>query len=78
MGPIGKALKDASVEECGKVRRTESEAGDTMRSCSVGTVGEDSRDAIYVRVCVMVSLALKKLHYSRLQNLGRGQNFLPF
>ncbi|KAJ7232991.1 hypothetical protein B0H12DRAFT_1028765 [Mycena haematopus] len=54
MGPISQALKNALVEEWGKVRRTDSEAGDTMRSCSVGTVGEDSRDATYVRYEMLV------------------------
>ncbi|KAJ7342463.1 hypothetical protein DFH08DRAFT_782878 [Mycena albidolilacea] len=54
IGSITKALKDAVIEEWGKVRRIDSEAGDTMRSCSVGILAEDSRDATYVRYEMLV------------------------
>lgn len=47
---VNNALKNAIVEEWGKVRRVDSEAGDTMRSCSLGLTAEDMRDATYVRV----------------------------
>ncbi|KAJ7362705.1 hypothetical protein DFH08DRAFT_910807 [Mycena albidolilacea] len=54
IGSITKALKDAVIEEWGKVRRIDSEAEDTMRSCSVGILAEDSRDATYVRYEMLV------------------------
>lgn len=50
MGPVNRALKDAIIEEWGKVRRIDSDEGDTMRSCMMGVVAEDARDATYVRV----------------------------
>ncbi|KAJ7747990.1 hypothetical protein DFH07DRAFT_775934 [Mycena maculata] len=46
---VNAALKDVMVEEWGKVQCTDSEAGDTMWSCSLGTHAEDSRDATYVQ-----------------------------
>ncbi|KAJ7734610.1 hypothetical protein B0H16DRAFT_1327514 [Mycena metata] len=54
MAQVNSALKTATVEEWGKVRRVDSEEGDTMCSCSVGTVAEDSRDATYVRYEMLV------------------------
>ncbi|KAJ7475357.1 hypothetical protein B0H11DRAFT_2033961, partial [Mycena galericulata] len=51
MAIVNAALKNAIVEEWGKVRRVDSEAGDTMRSCSLGVTAEDARDATYVRNC---------------------------
>lgn len=53
MFPITVALRNAVIEEWGKVRRTDSEEGDTMRSCSLGTSAEDARDATYVRVSAL-------------------------
>lgn len=49
---VNAALKNALIEEWGKVRRIDSEEGDTMRSCSLGVMAEDARDATYVRVRV--------------------------
>lgn len=51
MSQVNAALKTAHIEEWGKVRRVDSDEGDTMRACSLGTIAEDSRDATYVRVC---------------------------
>jgi hypothetical protein len=50
MSQVNKALKTAQIEEWGKVRRVDSDEGDTMRACSLGTISEDSRDATCVRV----------------------------
>lgn len=47
---VTQCLKSAVVEEWGKVRRIDSEAGDTMRCSSVVSVRDDTRDATYVRV----------------------------
>ncbi|KAJ7780645.1 hypothetical protein DFH07DRAFT_729285 [Mycena maculata] len=54
MRDVTNALKKADIEEWGKVRRIDSEEGDTMRSCSLGTMAEDSRDATYVRYEMLV------------------------
>jgi hypothetical protein len=43
-------LRAAQVQEWGKLRCIDSEAGDTMRSSSLDTNRDDSRDATYVRV----------------------------
>ena len=43
-------LKDAIVEEWGKVRRVDSDAGDTMHASAFVTARDDTRDATYVRV----------------------------
>jgi hypothetical protein len=47
---IKKYLNDADVDEWGKVRRIDSDAGDIMCASSLATKHEDSRDATYVRV----------------------------
>ncbi|KAF7358560.1 hypothetical protein MSAN_01194200 [Mycena sanguinolenta] len=54
MTQVTAALRRASIEEWGKVRRIDSDAGDTMRSCSLGIVAEDARDATYVRYEMLV------------------------
>ncbi|KAJ7138978.1 hypothetical protein C8R44DRAFT_867146 [Mycena epipterygia] len=54
MAQVNTALKGAIIEEWGKVRRIDSDEGDTMRSCSLGTVAEDARDATYVRYEMLV------------------------
>ncbi|KAJ6483371.1 hypothetical protein C8R45DRAFT_830568, partial [Mycena sanguinolenta] len=51
---VNKALRTAVIDEWGKVQRVDSDEGDTMWSCSVGTVSEDSRDATFVRVCTAI------------------------
>jgi hypothetical protein len=43
-------LKNADIEEWGRVRRIDSDAGDTMRASSMIVAQDDSRDATYVRV----------------------------
>jgi hypothetical protein len=43
-------LKNASIEEWGKVRRVDSDAGDTMRASSMIVAQDDTRDATYVWV----------------------------
>ncbi|KAF7333167.1 hypothetical protein MVEN_02382500 [Mycena venus] len=62
MAAVNAALRQALVEEWGKVRRIDSEAGDTMRSCSLGIVAEDGRDATYIRYEMLVD---KNAHYPR-------------
>lgn len=47
---IRKLLKDATVQEWGKVRRVDSEEGDTIKSSSLGRKASDRRDATFVRV----------------------------
>ncbi|KAJ7136243.1 hypothetical protein C8R46DRAFT_1322470 [Mycena filopes] len=54
MVQVNSALRDAVIEEWGKVRRIDSDEGDTMRSCSLGSVAEDSRDSTHVRYEVLV------------------------
>ncbi|KAJ7745839.1 hypothetical protein DFH07DRAFT_869646 [Mycena maculata] len=54
MAQVNRALQDASVDEWGKVRRVDSDEGDTMCSCSLGTVAGDSRDATFVRYEILV------------------------
>ncbi|KAJ7504654.1 hypothetical protein B0H11DRAFT_2221389 [Mycena galericulata] len=50
MAQVTRALQDAIVEEWGKVCRIDdSDEGHPMRSCSLGTIADDSRDATYVR-----------------------------
>ena len=43
-------LKNADVEEWGRVRRVDSDAGDTMRASSMVAALDDTRDSTYVRV----------------------------
>ncbi|KAJ7138713.1 hypothetical protein C8R43DRAFT_893149 [Mycena crocata] len=51
---VNTALQDALVEEWGKVCHVDSEEGDTMRSCSLGTTVEDGRDSTHVRYEMLV------------------------
>lgn len=50
IGTVKPFLNDALIEEWGKIRRVDSDEGDTMRTSSTGTTRDDSRDATYVRV----------------------------
>jgi hypothetical protein len=63
MVQVNAALKNAVVQEWGKVCRIDSDAGDTMRSCSLGVVAEDTRDATYVRVRSVCSLPCQLLRH---------------
>ncbi|KAF7374217.1 hypothetical protein MSAN_00304000 [Mycena sanguinolenta] len=54
MTTVNKALKAAIIDEWGKVKRVDSDEGDTMRSSSIGTVSEDARDATFVRYEMLV------------------------
>jgi hypothetical protein len=45
-----KMLNSADVEQWGKIRRTDSSAGDTMHASSSVSTCEDTRDATFVRV----------------------------
>lgn len=57
--PIAKVknlVQDAIITEWGKVRRIDSDAGDTMRSSSLGIQAQDSRDATFIRVRASVSI----------------------
>jgi hypothetical protein len=58
MTQVNRALKGATVEDWGKVRRIDSDEGDTMRSCSLGANAEDTRDATYVRVSGSIRVKL--------------------
>lgn len=44
-------LHAATVQEWGRIRRVDSEAGDTMHAASMCTPRDNRRDATYVRVC---------------------------
>ena len=50
IGTIRRHLNNAVIEEWGKVRRVDSDAGDTMSASSLGSTRDDARDATYVRV----------------------------
>ena len=56
-------LNSALVEEWGKIRRIDSDAGDTISTSSLSPANDDRRDATYVRVC-----ARFHLDYEVLQN----------
>ena len=55
---IRKLLKDSTVQEWGKVRRVDSEEGDTIQSCSLGRKAPDARDATFVRVSTKLASSL--------------------
>jgi hypothetical protein len=55
---IRKLLKDSTIQEWGKVRRVDSEEGDTIQSLSLGRKAIDRRDATFVRVCQLPIQAL--------------------
>jgi hypothetical protein len=50
---IKQHLDSAVVEEWGKVQRVDSDAGDIMTSSTLRVTRDDSRDATFVRVCVI-------------------------
>ncbi|KAJ7716634.1 hypothetical protein B0H16DRAFT_1469994 [Mycena metata] len=60
MAQVSAALKPATIEEWGKVRRVDSDEGDTMRAWSLGTTAEDSRDATYVRYEMLEDKHMRK------------------
>lgn len=45
---IRKLLKDSTIQEWGKVRRVDSEEGDTIQSFLLGRKASDARDATFV------------------------------
>ncbi len=47
---IHRSLKETIIEEWGKVRRIDSDEGDTMHAFMMVKVGEDNRNASYVQV----------------------------
>lgn len=47
---VRKIIQDSTIEEWGRVRRVDSEEGDTMRSASLAVNRDDTRDATFVRV----------------------------
>ncbi|KAJ6568807.1 hypothetical protein B0H19DRAFT_1209274 [Mycena capillaripes] len=60
---VNAALRTAIIEEWGKERRIDSEAGDTMCLCSLGVATEDMWDATYVRVNIFrSSYAYHRIH----------------
>ena len=50
MTVVRKHLRQAVIEEWGKVRRVDSDEGDTIRAAMMGIKQADSRDATYIRV----------------------------
>jgi hypothetical protein len=59
-GDIEKALMDPSckIESWGRLRRVDTDAGDTIRASSLVPLGEDSRDASFVRVSTAFKVQL--------------------
>ena len=53
-----KHVTNATIVEWGKVRRVDSEEGDTFRSSTLGKAPEDSRDATFVRVRATIQALL--------------------
>ena len=45
-------MKEIIIEEWGKVKRVDSDAGDTMHAFTMVKKGENFRDALYLRVCM--------------------------
>src|ERR1700709_1446922 len=58
---VNQRLRDAEIEEWGKVRMVDHQDGDTMRASSMSAQRDDSRNASFVRVRVT---ALVKSTYS--------------
>jgi hypothetical protein len=50
---IRRNLKESTIREWGKVRRVDSDEGDTIHASTMVKMGEDNRDASYVRVRVL-------------------------
>jgi hypothetical protein len=50
---IRRSLKNTVIAEWGKVRRVDGDEGDTMHASKMVKMGEDNRDASYVRVCIL-------------------------
>ncbi|KAJ4467642.1 hypothetical protein C8J55DRAFT_426246 [Lentinula edodes] len=48
-GVVKQCLSQAEIQDWGRVQRTDSVAGDTMRAAMVGKLREDNRDASFVR-----------------------------
>lgn len=59
VGVIRTALKDADIEEWGKVQRIDSDAGDIMWSSSLRVTQDDGRDATFVRVSLLPTNLLR-------------------
>ncbi|KAF9256629.1 hypothetical protein L218DRAFT_975347 [Marasmius fiardii PR-910] len=55
-------LRQAEIRECGKVKRIDSEEGDTMRAVGVRKLREDSRDASFVRYEMFVDKNANNRH----------------
>ncbi|THU93069.1 hypothetical protein K435DRAFT_670956 [Dendrothele bispora CBS 962.96] len=53
-GIVKQCLYTADVSIWGKVRRIDSEEGDTMRGAGLGTIREDGRDASFIRYELLV------------------------
>ncbi len=50
---ICKKLKETTITEWGKVRRVDSDEGDTMHVFTMVKMGDNNRDASYVWVCIL-------------------------
>ena len=58
IGTVRPYLNTATVEEWGKLRRIDSDEGDTMWASSCCTIRDDARDATYVRVCDLYNISI--------------------
>lgn len=58
---IRRSLKESTIRKWGKVRRVDSDEGDTIHVFTMVKMGEDNRDASYVRVCILHSDGLPVL-----------------
>ncbi|KAG6848511.1 hypothetical protein H0H93_016416 [Arthromyces matolae] len=56
MDRVRACLRKATIIEWGKVKRVDSDAGDTMRTVGLGTPTEDARDASFVRYEMFVDI----------------------
>ncbi|KAJ7752315.1 hypothetical protein B0H16DRAFT_1546550 [Mycena metata] len=81
MTQVNAALKTATIEEWGKVKRVDFDEGDTMRASALGTTAEDSRDATHVRYEMLEDKHMRKrkrqpefelkTHYGQLTHIYR-------
>ena len=50
---ICRSLKGSTIREWGKVRRVDTDEGDTIHAFTMVKMGEDNHDASYVRVHIL-------------------------
>ncbi|KAF8955507.1 hypothetical protein BDZ97DRAFT_1663982 [Flammula alnicola] len=56
MGRVRELLRQSTLQEWGKVRRVDSEEGDTMHASSLASSLDDTRDATFVRYAMYVDI----------------------